>query len=123
MSNSETGILAIHVVASDAELAQIEAGGGEAASRRVAEALLFATSITMLKTTGQVDAPQLDVPIAQHHHYVICDLLCYCLICNSSLSPLPPLSMLTLPRSVLPLPRSVLPLPRCARAHVLWPLL
>lgn len=65
VSNSETGILAIHVVASDAELAQIEAGGGEAASRRVAEALLFATSITMLKTTGQVDAPKLDVPIAQ----------------------------------------------------------
>lgn len=54
VANPETSTMAIHVVASDVELAQIEAGGGEAASRRVAEALLFTTSITMLKATGQV---------------------------------------------------------------------
>ena len=53
--NPDTGLLAVHVVASDAELAEIEAGGGEAASRRVAEALLFVTSMTMLKATGQVN--------------------------------------------------------------------
>ena len=56
--NPDTGLLAVHVVASDAELAEIEAGGGEAASRRVAEALLFVTSMTMLKATGQVKHPQ-----------------------------------------------------------------
>lgn len=54
VANPETGILAVHVVASDAELAEIEAGGGDTASRRVAEALLFVTSMTMLKATGQV---------------------------------------------------------------------
>ena len=54
--NPDTGLLAVHVVASDAELAEIEAGGGEAASRRVAEALLFVTSMTMLKATGQVNS-------------------------------------------------------------------
>jgi len=43
-------------VASDVELDQIEKGGGEAASRRVAEALIFATSMTMLKATGQVNS-------------------------------------------------------------------
>ncbi len=52
--NPETGHLAVHVVASDVELDQIQKGGGEAASRRVAEALIFATSMTMLKATGQV---------------------------------------------------------------------
>ena len=35
---------------------QIQKGGGEAASRRVAEALIFATSMTMLKATGQVSS-------------------------------------------------------------------
>ena len=54
VANPETGVLAVHVVASDAELAEIEAGGGDTASRRVAEALLFVTSMTMLKATGQV---------------------------------------------------------------------
>ncbi len=52
--NPDTGLLAVHVVASAVELQQIEGDGGEAASRRVAEALLFATSMTMLKATGQV---------------------------------------------------------------------
>ena len=46
----------MHVVASDVELDQIQKGGGEAASRRVAEALIFATSMTMLKATGQVSS-------------------------------------------------------------------
>ena len=54
--NPKTGHLAVHVVASDVELDQIEKGGGEAASRRVAEALIFATSMTMLKATGQVNS-------------------------------------------------------------------
>ena len=56
MPNPETGHLAVHVVASDVELDQIQKGGGEAASRRVAEALIFATSMTMLKATGQVSS-------------------------------------------------------------------
>ncbi|KAL0026270.1 hypothetical protein WJX77_007445 [Trebouxia sp. C0004] len=51
-----TGKLAVHVVASDVELDQIQNGGGEAASRRVAEALIFATSMTMLKATGQTSS-------------------------------------------------------------------
>ena len=53
----DSELLAVHVVVSDAEWHQIEAEGGEAASRRVAEALLFATSMTMLKATGQVSTP------------------------------------------------------------------
>ena len=82
----DSELLAVHVVVSDAEWHQIEAEGGEAASRRVAEALLFATSMTMLKATGQVSTP-----------HTVCLLVDVCLTVSSKLTVLQSVHCMQLP--------------------------
>lgn len=52
----ESGVLAVHVVASDTEMDQVDdhKAMDEDACRRVAEALMFATAMNHLKATNQV---------------------------------------------------------------------
>lgn len=52
----DSGVLAVHVVASDTEMDQVDdhKAMDEDACRRVAEALMFATAMNHLKTTNQV---------------------------------------------------------------------
>lgn len=52
----DTGVLAVHVVASDTEMDQVDdhKAMDDDACRRVAEALMFATAMSHLKATNQV---------------------------------------------------------------------
>lgn len=52
----DTGVLAVHVVASDTEMDQVDdhKAMDDDACRRVAEVLMFATALNHLKATNQV---------------------------------------------------------------------
>ena len=65
----DTGVLAVHVVASDTEMDQVDdhKAMDDDACRRVAEALMFATALNHLKATNQV-----------HSHSSVLHVCCFC---------------------------------------------